>query len=853
MTLKLPELSLVVLIGASGSGKSSLARKLFKSTEIVSSDACRAIVSDNENDQAATPDAFDLLHYIVRKRLRNGLLTVIDATNVQKEARQPLIRIAREFHVLPVAIVLNLPEKVCQARNENRPDRQFGSHVVRQQTQNLRKSLKFLKTEGFRHVFTLDSEEEVNAVESVIREPLYNNKKHETGSFDIIGDVHGCLDELTEMLHKLEYQVKMTENGGYDITPPAGRKAFFVGDLVDRGPDSPGVLRLVMDMVRAGTALCVPGNHDVKLLKYLQGKQVKLTHGLDLTVEQLKAEPAEFIAEAKTFLDGLISHYVLDNGKLVVSHAGLKEEMQGRGSGAVRDFCLYGDTTGEIDEFGLPVRLNWAADYRGKAMAVYGHTPVPEAEWLNHTIDIDTGCVFGGKLTALRYPEKELVSVKARQVYAQSVRPIDFDGQAGKLGLQHSTDTILDIDDVIGKQIIETRLHHSVTIREENAMAALEVMSRFAVNPKWLIYLPPTMSPTETSKLPNLLEYPSEAFQYYASHGVKNVVCEEKHMGSRAIVVLCRNEAAAAQRFGISGEGIGVCYTRTGRGFFNDFAMEQAFLERIRAACDKTGFWDKFQTDWVLLDCELMPWSAKAQALLQNQYAAVGAAATHALPAVNSILQKAKTSGLAVDGLIENYRGKQEIIRQYVSAYRHYCWPVTSLDDYKLAPFHLLATEGAVHTDKTHKWHMENLAELCEGDTQILFRTPYKVIDLENEEQIREGLDWWEQLTEKGGEGLVIKPLDFVANGRKGLLQPAIKCRGREYLRIIYGPEYTAESNISRLRSRGLTGKRSLALREFALGIEALERFVSREPLRKVHQCVFGVLALESEPIDPRL
>ncbi|MDJ1467208.1 polynucleotide kinase-phosphatase [Xanthocytophaga flava] len=850
MQIKIPEFSLVVLIGSTGSGKSSFARKFFKPTEIVSSDTCRGIVSDDENNQAATKDAFELVHYIIRKRLKNGLLTVVDATNVQPESRKALMQIAREYHALVVAIVFNLPDSVCLARNNQRPDRQFGSHVVRQHNQNLKKSLKTLKSEGFRQQYILDSEAEVNAVQSIVRQPLYNNRKYETGPFDIIGDVHGCFDELKELLEKLGYQFDTTNT--FSVTPPAGRKAFFVGDLVDRGPNSPDVLRLVMQMVKEDKALCVPGNHDVKLLKYLNGRNVQLKHGLDRTVEQLASVSQEFLEEVKVFLDGLISHFVVDDGRLVVAHAGLKEEMQGRGSGAVREFCLYGETTGEIDEFGLPVRINWAAEYRGKTMVVYGHTPVVEAQWQNNTIDIDTGCVFGGKLTALRYPEKELVSVKAKEVYAQSTRPLDFEGK-GSADNHNPADAAFDIDDVIGKQIIHTRLHHSVTIREQNAMAALEVMSRFAINPKWLIYLPPTMSPTETSKLPDLLEYPSEAFKYYSDQGVTTVVCEEKHMGSRAIVVLCRDEETALKRFGVSGEGIGVCYTRTGRSFFTDNALEQAFLERIKVACDKTGFWDKFETDWVLLDCELMPWSAKAQALLQNQYAAVGAAATHALPMVNTVLAQAKGRGLEVEHLLKSYTERQKMAEKFVTAYRHYCWPVASLDDYKLAPFHLLATEGKVHTDKTHRWHMDTLAELCDGDSQLLFKTPYKVVDLQNEAEIQQAIVWWEQLTYAGGEGFVVKPMEFIVTNEKGLVQPAIKCRGSEYLRIIYGPEYSSFTNITRLKSRSLGGKRSLALREFALGMEALEKFVERQSLRTVHQCVFGVLALESEPIDPRL
>ena len=327
-----------------------------------------------------------------------------------------------------------------------------------------------------------------------------------------------------------------------------------------------------------------------------------------------------------------MSHYVLDGGKLVVAHAGMKQEMQGRGSGKVREFALYGETTGETDEFGLPVRCNWAAEYRGRATVVYGHTPVPEPEWLNRTTNIDTGCVFGGKLTALRWPEREFVSVPAARTYCEPARPfLPEPVKEPSLTSQHIHDDLLDAEDVIGKRIISTGLRANVTIREENAVAALEIMSRFAANPKWLIYLPPTMSPCETSDQDGFLEYPTEAFSYYRSNGVAQVVCEEKHMGSRAVVIVCRDEQTASERFGIVGEA-GIVYTRTGRRFFPDSALETQFLARIRAAMDASGFWSQFNTGWACLDCELMPWSAKAQELLRSQYAAVGAAGRASLP-----------------------------------------------------------------------------------------------------------------------------------------------------------------------------------------------------------------------------
>src|SRR5688572_6763859 len=242
MTLTIPELSFVVLMGVSGSGKSTFARKHFQPTEILSSDYCRGLVSDDENSQASTKDAFEVLHFIARKRLAAGKLTVVDATNVQPESRKPLVEIAREFHCLPVAIVLDLPERVAHDRNKSRPDRDFGPHVIRQQSQQLHRGLRGLQREGFRHVHVLRSLEEVEAA-VIERQPLWNNLKHEHGPFDVIGDVHGCFDELVELLKNLGYEVAadVSEDGiGADSRPPLrhpeGRKLVFVGDLVDRGP-----------------------------------------------------------------------------------------------------------------------------------------------------------------------------------------------------------------------------------------------------------------------------------------------------------------------------------------------------------------------------------------------------------------------------------------------------------------------------------------------------------------------------------------------------------------------------------------------------------------------------------------
>jgi protein phosphatase len=850
--IKIPELSLVVLIGASGSGKSTFARQHFRPTEIISSDHCRGLVSDDETDQSVSAAAFEIVHLIAAKRLELGKLTVIDATNVQPEARRSLLDLAQKYHCIPVAIVLNLPEATCHARNQQRPDRNFGSHVVRRQTQDLKRSLRNLQKQGFRQVHILNSAAEILSAQ-IERQPLWTNLKHERGPFDLIGDVHGCCDELETLLQSLGYQQQEAiETGfwnGIRYVHPEGRKAVFLGDLVDRGNRILDTLKLVRNMVTAGAALCVPGTHDLKLLRHLQGKTVRINHGLEQTLEELAPlSPKDTIA-IQEFLQSLISHYVLDEGRLVVAHAGMKQEFQGRASAKVRDFALYGETTGEIDEFGLPVRHNWAAEYRGKAIVVYGHTPVPTAEWLNNTIDIDTGCVFGGHLTALRYPERELISVPAARVYCQPVKPLQA---AVSLTAQQAADDMLDLGDVLGKRQLTTRLHRPIAIRAENAIAALEIISRFAINPKWLIYLPPTMSPVETSALPGFLEHPAEAFAYYQKQGITDVICEEKHMGSRSVAIVCRHEAAARQRFGVENEGIGVCYTRTGRQFFEDFPLAAEFLAQVNQALTASDFWERFQTDWVCLDCELMPWSAKAQGLIREQYAAVGASGRQSFADALSALEQAQQRGIDVSEIQRHYQQRSGLVHRYVDAYRRYCWDVKTIADFKLAPFHILATEGAVHIHQDHVWHLAQISQFCQH-SDLLLTTNYKTIHLADDQQVQAGIRWWEELTRSGGEGMVVKPLSFVVSHQKGLIQPAVKCRGQEYLRIIYGAEYTLPEHLERLRQRGLAGKRSLALREFALGIEALERFVKDAPLRQVHECVFGVLALESEPVDPRL
>ncbi|MFC1402316.1 MULTISPECIES: polynucleotide kinase-phosphatase [Streptacidiphilus] len=851
--LPVPDLSLVVLVGSTGSGKSSFAARHFRPTEVLSSDTCRGLVSDDDNDQSATKDAFDVLHYIAGKRLAAGRLTVVDATSVQPESRRHLVNLAREYDVLPVAIVLDVPESVCAERNALRPDRAaFSPHVIPRQQRELRRSLKFLEREGFRKVHLLRGVAEVEAAEIVL-EKRYNDLRHLSGPFDIVGDIHGCRSELVTLLGRLGYQVARDAEGrAVDAVHPQGRTAVFVGDLVDRGPDTPGVLRLVMGMVAAGHALCVPGNHENKLGRALAGRQVTVSHGLQESLDQLAAEPAGFVAEVRSFIDGLVSHYLLDDGRLVVCHAGLPERYHGRTSGRVRSHALYGDTTGETDEYGLPVRYPWAEEYRGRALVVYGHTPTPTASFVNNTICLDTGAVFGGSMTALRYPERELVEVEAEQVWYEPVRPLTTDAPGSREGRP------LALTDVQGHRIVETAHHGRVAVKEENAAAALEVMSRFALDPRLLAYLPPTMAPVATSRRDGYLEHPEDAFAGFLADGVRQVVCEEKHMGSRAVVLLGRDAEGTAleKRFGVSTGG--AVWTRTGRAFLDDEALTSAVLDRLRSAAVRSGLFEQLDSDWLLLDAELMPWSLKALGLLKRQYAAVGAAAGAALPAALAALEAARArgvGGVATDELTARQLARRADAAAFTEAYRQYCWPVQGLDGIKLAPFQILAAEGANLATRPHDQHLAWIDALVDADDSgLLRRTGRLAVDTADEQSVAEAVRWWEELTAAGGEGMVVKPLASLVRPEGGrLAQPGVKVRGREYLRIIYGPDYTLPAHLDRLRSRALGHKRSLALREYALGLEALDRLAASEPLWRVHEAVFAVLALESEPVDPRL
>ena len=542
------------------------------------------------------------------------------------------------------------------------------------------------------------------------------------------------------------------------------------------------------------------------------------------------------------FLDALPAHYVFDGGRLAVAHAGLSEDMILGASKEMREFAVYGPKTPK-DAEGHTTRIDWAADYRGRTAVVYGHTACDEATWLNNTICIDTAAVYGGSLTALRWPEKELVSVEAARAYAELEKPL-FSRKDGRgfLELSHA--------DVTGKKHVETSLARRVTVESDQMAAAMETLSRFAVDPRHLVYLPPTMSPVEASRHPAFLEHPDQAFDYYRRAGVDKVVVETKHMGSRAHVLVCRDAETSRVRFHTEDDGLGQVWSRHGRAFFKEGERREV-LARLSAAA--APLFDELESDWLVLDAEIMPWNTKASTLIRDQYAPTGKAASIGTGLVLDALTRFSARGTAdVASEIGRFERRHANAASFDATWRGYSWETPSLDDVRIAPFHVLASEGHVHVDKPHTVHMEWIGKML-GTDGLLAPTEWHVVDLSSQEETDAVTARWIEDTSGGAEGIVVKPLAFtVVNGRD-LVQPALKVRGKDYLRIIYGVDYDMPENLDRLRERAIKSKRMRAVREYALGVEALERLVRREPLRRVHECVAAIIGLEADLSDPRL
>ncbi|WP_079526525.1 AAA family ATPase [Solibacillus isronensis] len=859
MQFKLPNGAIVLLIGPSNSGKSTLLQSLVDSgqlleSEIISSDYYRRLVADidfidlssvskddediiYEEYQRISEQAFHTLHTVVEARAKLNKISVIDATNLRGFERAKYFEIAKRNHVPVLALILNTSKEQLLARDELR-DNPRGRKRVLQQFNTLKYELKAIKKEPFAKIYKVNDE----SVE-IVREPNKLNLEIESG-FDIIGDIHGCYDEMLVLLMELGY-----EQRGDVYVHPAGRRLISVGDIMSRGPKSIETMQFWLNQIEAGLSYMTDSNHGWKIARWLEGKKVSLNHGDELVEQEFTEyekvhgeEAAKALKER--FANMLLkapSHYILTKNnrtKAVVTHAGIKDHYIGKESKRISDFCRYGDNQ-QTDSSSKPVRGDWFSQHKTSEMIIWGHDVKVQPFKANLTINIDQGVVFGGELTAFQYPEQTFKSVKAFANYAGTEdNPI--------LEAKNKRFSPPNVAQFINGFAVHTTRGYEITIPKENALAAMDTFSHYTLPLEQVIYIPPTMSPTpQTSALPDYLEHPAEAFHYYKKNGIQKMIAQKKHMGSRAVIFIAKNKEVAKEL--INSESLGYITTRTGRAFFEQKEQQQ-MVEKIHAELIGKNYFEQFNTNFVLMDAEILPWNLKAQSLIDQQYETV---AENALMDRYKLIEKLKaTEHVDVTSWVEEYTDKYKNAARFDAVFRNYCWPTNELSGIQIAPFHILAHSSSANFHQSHSWHMKMNAYLAENSS-LFIATEYRLIESEQDEQ--EVINWWKDMTENGHEGIVIKPFDFLAYHNGKLLQPAIKVRGREYLRIIYGMDYTNDVTMKKLKQRNSSRKMKNALLEFKLGMEGISRFVSLESSNRVHECALATLALESDTIDPRL
>ncbi|MEK4062718.1 MULTISPECIES: polynucleotide kinase-phosphatase [unclassified Paenibacillus] len=858
-----PHGGIVVLVGPSGSGKTTLLRRLVQEgillqTEIVSSDDYRSLVGDidfidwkghprEEADilygdyQLLSKLAFEAMNTMISMRCRMGKLTVVDATHLLPEYRKKYIEMAADYDLPCTAWVLDLPEQILLERDKGR-ELPRGRQRVKAQFSQFKRSLRGLRDEGFDFTYMLKETESVQFVRK------QNELLIEMGAgIDVIGDIHGCYDELLELLDQLGYIAD--ESGLY--RHPKGRELISVGDVMSRGPNSLDALRFWKRHSDAGISRMVDSNHGWKIARYLGGRKVTLSHGDEKFAAELEryalaegeAAASKLREELKQFLLSAPSHLVYGRGgirRVVVAHAGIRDEYIGRQSKRIQDFCRYGDTEGSEGK-GTPVRKEWYVQHDSGELIVWGHDPRPYPTLVKNTVNIDQGAVFGGSLTAYRYPEQQFVAVKAHRDYAQDPDSPLIRWERGRFSPPN-------LRKFVEGYSVMTAAYGELSVRGEFVKAAIDTVSHFTIPLEDLVYIPPTMSPAPAvSADESYLEHPREAFAYYRKQGVETMIAEKKHMGSRAILMLFRDKEAAVSYVGRP--TLGTIYTRTGRAFF-DKETESEVLAKLNADLRKADYFVRHDTDLLLLDAEIIPWNLKARELIASQYAHVAEAAVMDRGHLAEKLREAESNGRDVSGWVQEMDEKLRNARVFREAFQEYCWDVRGLEGIRIAPFHTLAHSGQSFFDHSHLWHMEKNRELA-GVSPLFMETEYRTVASEADEA--EVIAWWEEMTENGHEGIVIKPELFISRNGSSMIQPAIKVRGRKYLHIIYGIDYLQPDNLTRLKLRKTGKKERHALMECALSAESVERFIRKEPLERIHECVLAALALESEPVDPRL
>lgn len=851
MNFEIPEFALVLLLGPASIGQEQFAAKHFEPRAYLNPNKFKDLIAEPETSNLEE-DSYTLLFQVLEMRLRHRQICCVDVPHLNVEELKKLKRLSKQYHCRLIAISFDFPLQESQKLNAELESNPIAPHIFKiKHSQHLQRS-KFLKEEGFRQILRFNSQAEANSAKLEFKK-LRCDLRSEQGPFDIIGDVHGCLDELLQLLALLGYQIQKLDNPSKPWKPftashPEGRRIVFVGDYCDRGPDSPGVFKLVMSLFECNIALGVPGNHDDKLERKLSGRDVSLKHGLAETIEQFKEYPQEFHEEVRKFIKSLPSHIVLQNGELVVAHAGLKSSMHNRSSSEIHSFCIYGETTGQKDEFGLPIRLNWAANYSGKAMIVYGHTPILEAEWENNTIDIDTGCVFGGKLTALRYPEKELVHVNAIQKWMEPSRPLS---QIGNLNDQKvENKPALNANLFQENAGFTCQAGYLVTFRAHQIEAIQKHFSRHTVNPRWIASLPVPFNVIHSGKIKGYLEHPASAFDYYKEHGQNSVHLQLLESPIRATILLCKDEASAFRRIGSGSEGIGKIYGKNARPIFEDIKEEQSILRRISHHFQNEGIWDAFQTDWICFECEVRPFSKIAPDLFDGPFQSLSLAARTQTDFVLNQLNAANKNEALIAEIETNTKLSQKEIREFDQVLKRL---KTNQKSLRFVPLFVHATERKVNSKQSTKWHRA-LCEKIVNAVPTLFEMPVSIeIDLNSESEKRKAIEFWENECANSAIAALIIADQYYIDLHQDLIYPGIIARSPAFLRMIYGLQFDRPNSLLELQGKGNETINAAKLRQLGFLNDALSSFANYENWEITFRMIFAALGLEMQISDPRI
>lgn len=867
---------IIVLCGPSSAGKTTFTNKFFPHVKALRSEEFRILLQDT-NEKKTVPSqvehdtdyerldrvnytdygevsegAFSLMKEALKLRAKKNKLTVIDATNLLPSDIFSYITIAKEQHV-PISLAFfKLPLETILEQNQKRE--QPESEIrIRKQYSSLKRIIRKFDSERKLKKYNVHKAHYINSLEELEVEVLENPFviPLEQG-LDVLGDGHGLLESRLQLFEKLGYV--RSEDGLY--RHPNNRKFVYLNDEASRGSlpvesekygKYPSIAMMVSMKrhVEEGLAYAVDSNHNFKIWQWLKGKQVQMQNGNETVVEEFEAFEQEY-GEEKTsalkeelglFLQSLPSHLIVeDRGvqRAVIVHGGIKDEYIGKDTLPIRDYCRFGDRK----------KREWKKEHRNKMLIVWGHEVHLASFEDNNTLNIDSGGYCGHFLTALRYPEMELVQEKVMKSFVPDEENPILQQQKKRFNPPSYTKFLEDFE--------VTTAHGKVFASKKYTKEALEFASTRMDRMEHAFYIPPTMSPTPTtSELADFLEHPKEAFEYYREKGVSHVVCQKKHMGSRAYITLYKTEEVAKEYTNI--KTLGKILSRNSAPFFKK-DVEEKVVKQLHE--DLQPYFEKNQTDFILLDCEIMPWNLKSAGLIRAQYGLTSNVAIHTRELHIQRLQEFQENrNVLVTEELQDAEKKLDNAKRFHKAFTYYCWDsdVHKLEGIQIAPFHVLAFSKGANFNKTNEWHMKQAQELSTLSSLIV-PTEYKLIDLDKEEEVEEATNWWLEMTKQGHEGMVMKPLDFLSyDENEELIQPAIKIRGREYLRIIYGMDYLEEENLGFHKTRSASKKMKNAIQEFTLSLESMTRFLQKDTVERVHEVIIAALSHANEPMDPRL